>query len=361
MLGLSPLPRTLAAALRDADDEKLHVRVSAVRDLARHAHEGADEAVQRLRRVLADDPAPGLRADAAVALADATAKDAVSDLVRSAKRDDAIRVRQMALVALGELAGPDDSDARAVIERALEDDSPELRFQALIAHARVGVGTVDEALARALGDDDARVRYIALRISEERWLDAGEVDLPAPLARAARDALGDLAAGVRLAAALLLGRAGDESGAEVIVAAIESGRGADEPDDAQAAIELAGTLGLAAARRGLTRRAFGLLGASRDPFAWQARIALARMGDERARQFILRGLNAWSRDARILAVVAAGRALVPGALPLLFAMRGRPDRAEPSVVEEAVALLEAPGRIDAAPARGQDDEHDRAP
>lgn len=358
MLGLSPLPRTLAAALRDAGDKKTQVRVSALRDLARHAHGGSAEAVERLCTVLNEDPAPGVRADAAVALADAGARAAVPALVRAAKGDDEVRVRQMALVALGEIGQADDPELCAVLERSLSAREPALRFQALIAHAHLLRESAEGALYRALGDEDALVRYVALRLSEERW---GEGTLPPRLAEAARVALDDPAAKVRLAAALLLGRAGDTSGASWIVAAIDDGRGADEPEDAEAAIEIAGRLGLATARRGLSRRAFGLFGASRDPFAWQARVALARLGDERARQAIVRGLGAWSRDARTLAVAAAGRAGLREALPLLAAMRGDPDRAEASAVEEALALLSDAGQIDAGADRGQDDEHDSAP
>ena len=144
MFGLSPLPRTLAAALRDAGDKKLEVRVSAVRDLGRHAREGADVAVERLRRVLSEDSAVAVRAEAAVALADAGARAALPALVEAAGRDDAPRVRQMALVALGELGQADDEDATRVIERALRDEQPELRFQALIAFAQLqGAGALD--------------------------------------------------------------------------------------------------------------------------------------------------------------------------------------------------------------------------
>lgn len=361
MLGLSPLPRTLAAAVRDAGHKKVEVRLSAVRDLGRHAGDGADAAIARLRELLCEDAAAAVRGEAAVALADAGARAAVPDLVRSAKGDDAPRVRQMALVALGELAGPDDVEAVRVIERALRDEQPELRFQALIAHARVAGQDALAALHRAMRDDDAHVRYVAFRLAEERWSGGGEAELPPRLAQAARAALEDPAAEVRLAAALVLGRAGDLRGADVIVEAIRSGAGADEPEDAEAAIDLAGSLGLAAARGPLERRAFGLLGVSRDPFAWQARVALARLGDARARASILRGLAAWSRDARTLAVAAAGRARLEEARPLIEAMQGKPERAEPAAVEDALAELARPERIDAAGRPGQDEEHDSTP
>jgi len=361
MLGLSPLPRTLAAALRDAGHKKLEVRLSALRDLARHAADGSDEAVQRLRAVLKGDSAVAVRAEAAVALADASASAAVEDLSVSAGEDEALRVRQMALVALGELARPEDAQAVAAVQRALRDPEPEIRFQALIAHARLAGDEALEALQRATRDDDAHVRYVALRLAEERWLDAPGSELPERWVEAARRCLEDDDASVRLASALLLARTGDASGAEVILDAVRSGLGADEPEDAEAAIELAAELGLDAARDGLARRAFGLFGVSRDPFAWQARVALARLGDERARGAILRGLDAWSRDARTLAVAAAGRARLAAARPRLLEMRGKPERAEPSAVEEALAALPGGEDVDAGSDRGEDPGHDPAP
>src|SRR5512142_2613001 len=119
MLGLSPLPRTLAAALRDAHDKKIDVRVSAVRDLARLAREDDHaRSVAALVDVLENDKTPGVRAEAAIALADGAARDAVSALTRAATEDVALRVRQMALVALGELCHTEDEAACDVIERA---------------------------------------------------------------------------------------------------------------------------------------------------------------------------------------------------------------------------------------------------
>lgn len=344
MLGFSPLPRTLAAALRDAGDKKLEVRVSAVRDLGRHAAEGAGQAVARLIEVLAKDSRAAVRAEAALALADASATSALPELVARAGRDDALRVRQMALVALGELATAEDEAACSAIDRALGDGHPELRFQALIAWVGVKGDDAGDALRRAMRDEDAHVRYVAFRLAEERWLAGGAAELSDELSRAAKHGLEDDAAEVRLAAALLLGRAGDASGERAIVDAIGGGSGAGEPEDAEAAIDLAAQLGLSAARSGLERRAFGVFGVSRDPFSWHARVALARLGDERARRAILRGLGAWSLDARTLAVAAAGRARLAEARPLVLAMRGQPERADPAAVEEALALLGEPER-----------------
>jgi hypothetical protein len=64
------------------------------------------------------------------------------------------------------------------------------------------------------------------------------------------------------------------------------------------------------------------------------------MGDARARAAILRALSAYSRDTRTLAVVAAGRANLFEALPIIAAMRADERRADPTAVEEALKALD---------------------
>lgn len=339
MLGLSPLPRTIGAALRDVRDKKLMVRVSALKDLARLCRgEHRAEAVAALSQALIEDSAPGVRGEAAVALADAEATDAIDALIEAATGDAHVRVRQMAIMAIGELADEDNRVACALLERALRDDEPALRFQALIAVGRIRKRRAEDAIVTATKDGDDHVRYVAFRLAEEHWVtEPGE--LPSALAEAARGALEDDASEVRLAAAILLAHAKDASGAEVLAAAVNDAHPTVEPEDEQAAIDLSGELALEQARPGLERRAFGLLGISRDRFAWQARVALARLGDQRAKDVILRGLGAWTRDARTMAVAAAGRARLSEARPLIEAMQGKADRAEPEAVAEALQLL----------------------
>lgn len=342
MLGLSPLPRTLAAALRDVRDKKLEVRISAVRDLARLAAAGdREEPIRALCRALADDETAAVRSEAAVALADADATECAQELAIAAADDGHLRVRQMALIALGEVApGTSDERVREVVMDAVADESPEIRFQALIALTHVDPEAGEKVILSSLVDDDAHIRYVALRLAEERWLAVGEPsELPELLRARAKKALADSSPKVRLAAAIVLGRAGDRSGESKLVLAINSGEGVDEGEDEGAAIDLAGELGLEKARTGLERRAFGVLGVTRHPLAWHARAALARMGDERARAAISKGLRAFGRDARTMAVAAVGRARLVEAREELISMRGDPTRAEPDAVEEALALL----------------------
>jgi HEAT repeat protein len=342
MLGLSPLPRTLPAALRDVRDKKLEVRISAVRDLARLAgSEARDQALPALCRALVEDETAAVRSEAAVALADASAKECVAELATAAREDEHVRVRQMALIALGEVAGEDaDPAVRDLVAAAVSDESPEIRFQGLIALTHVDRAAGEKAILASLVDDDAQIRYVALRLAEERWLaEERDEELPDLLHTRVKKALSDTSPKVRLAAAILLGRAGDRSGDQKLVAAINSGVGVDEAEDEGAAIDLCGALSLEEARAGLERRAFGVFGVTRHPFAWNARVALARMGDTRARAAILKGLRAFGRDARTMAVAAAGKARMVEAREELVAMRADPARAEPEAVEEALALL----------------------
>jgi HEAT repeat protein len=336
MFNLRPLPRTLPAALRDVAHRKVEVRLSALQDLARLACEERSEAAgQALISALAD-PMPLVRARAATALADANITASGAALLPLLQDVDA-HVRETALSALGELCGPDDEPALLAIRAALKDELPALRFQALIAYARAVQERAVPALIAAFDDPDARVRYVALRAAEERLTDGCPDAVRTEVLARARAALADSARDVRLAAAILLARTGDEAARAELAAVVNSTRPPSEPEDEQTAVDLAGELGLEAAQPGLMRRAFGVV--RRDRFAWQARVALARLGDERARRSILKDLRSWSYEVRSMAVAAAGRARIAEARPILLELRDKPARADPGAVQEALALL----------------------
>jgi hypothetical protein len=139
----------------------------------------------------------------------------------------------------------------------------------------------------------------------------------------------------------LLGRAGERSGAPVLVEAVGHSRDDMDPEDEQTAIVLAGELGVDAAIPGLERRAWGLFGLGRRRFAYEAQIALAQLGSARARTTILRGLSGWTRDTRTLWVVAAGRARLAEARAAILDMQRDETRAEPNAVKEALNALNA--------------------
>lgn len=341
MYAWSPLPRSLGAALRDGAHPKARVRLSAVADLARWAStEGGEPCVAQLAQMAERDSDVEVRAAAVLALADADAEGVLPVLLEAA-RSGAPRVRQMALVALGELAPAEDARALELVRRSLDENAPALRFQALVAAGRLfPLDELSACLERALTDPEARLRYIACRITEERFfLDGGAGDAQHPEHEqrlAAR--LADPDPDVAVAAAVLLAPRGVEAARDVLVDALNRRRSFAHADDEQAAIDLCAELRLEAALPGLRARAFGGLLLGSSALSFQARIALARLGDERARQHILRGLSSWSRSVRAQSVAAAGRARLEAARPRLLQMRDAGDLDPRAVVEALDAL-----------------------
>jgi HEAT repeat protein len=343
MFALSPLPRTLDAALRDLEHRSFPVRLSAVRDLARHGSGARRHEVERaLVRALRHDEAPGIRSEAAVALADIGARSALDALV-DAMADEHSRVRQMALLALGELGTSDERRIVDVVRGLLDDAQPELRYQSLVALFRLDPERAEPLLVGALRDRDEQIRYVSVRMAEEHYVGKGERStraLPPQVMAGLTERLRDTSADVRLAAAIVLLKGDDRSGAQEIIAALNTPGAIRHLDDEQAAIELAGDFGLAEATPGLVRRAFGPFGPSRHAFSWHARVALAKLGDARARGSILRGLTSFFRDTRSAAVAAAGHAGLEEAREVIGGMLGDERRADQSAVEQALALLD---------------------
>ncbi len=376
MLAPPPLPRTLDAALRDLTSSRAATRASAIGDLVSHALSRDDvraRAVPLLEAALKGDDAPEPRAAAAVGLGDLRAVEALPALL-VAIEDANVQVRQMALNALGEVG---DSRALPRLERALADARPDVRYQAIIAYAKVASdpGDVGAALARACADADDAVRYIALRIAEERADAPGAPPTaPAVLAEARVRVSGDLPH-VVLAAAIVLAKAGEEpldAARTVILSVVRGGRllpdetrllpdetrllpdetrlladetrlaarwtGPDKEDEREA-VELAGALGLREATPDLERRAWGLGSLVRDTCAWHARIALARMGHPRAIAEILKDLDAKRPETRAAAIVAAGRSKLEDARAKLETMK-RAGGVDADLLREALARLE---------------------
>lgn len=338
MLGFMPLPRTLEAALRDAEHARADVRLAVLSDLKRHARGGSDAALRALTKQLSADAEPRVRAGAALALADIDAQSALPELIAATLDPDAA-VRQMALLGVGELAEPAHPGARAAATRGLVDQLPAVRYQAVVALARLqGEGSL-EALLVGTRDADPEVRHVAFRVAEEVFGGYAADQVPLALVQRARGALRDDNAGVQIAAAILLAVLGEVAGCERLVAVLNAKQRLQHAEDEAIAVELCGQLRLTEATPGLERRAFGVLG-GRTPVSWHARVALAELGHPRAKLAILRGLTSWSRDARTLAVAAAGRARLAEAREALERMRDAPGRAEPGAVSEALASID---------------------
>ncbi|MBX3225147.1 MAG: HEAT repeat domain-containing protein [Labilithrix sp.] len=387
MLGPPLLPRNLEASVRDLSSAKATVRASAVADLVRHARgdEGVRaRAVPLLSQRLTDED-PRVRAAVAVALGDLEATESVKGLL-VAMEDDAAYVRQMAINALGEIG---DRSALPRLRRALTDSRPEVRYQSIIAFARVAdraggleASEVDDALFAAASDADDAICHIALRVAEER-LDAGRAPDGRLLARAraivadaapasphaARPAASSPGGGsppggasghVVLVAAILLAKAGDARGNDVVVRVVRGekiGGQAAEKEDERAAVELAGELGLTDLVSHLERRAWGAMRFVRDTCPFHARIALARMGHDRAIKEILNELASSRREVLSGAVVSAGRARMTEARDLIARLTSQ--AVDPALTREALERLDASpsdaASADAADASAEDD------
>lgn len=334
--------RNFHAALRDVEHDKAEIRASAVHDLASHTAEHADEVVPALRRAL-DDEHANVRIAAAVALADAAAQTdtcntALPELL-SALDDGHESVREMVLSALGEIG---DASASGPIAAFLTDESAPLRFQAVLAFARVCPehDKAVQALLDATHDDDPLVCHIALRMGEELGDEDAEVD-PRIVARAG-ELLEHDSGEVRVVSAVILARVGRSDGDDILVGVANRTESTSETGDEAGALELCGERQLSRAMKGLERRAFGRVGLIRnDPLAWHARIALATLGHARAQEWILSQLRSWNRERRTMAASAAGKARLDLARDLLTAMQDRPDRADPQTVAEALAAIDA--------------------
>lgn len=333
---LHSLPRTLPAAERDLRSRDAKVRLSALGDLTRFREEpDRSRAVASARAGLQDDDVE-VRARAAIVLADLGAGHCTEDVLRLLG-DAHVRVRQMALVSLGELAEPGDATIVGRLGAFLNVAEPALRFQALAAWARLAPERLLEALEERLTDSDPEVRALALRLAHEHWVDAAGA-LPVHLVDAVRARLEDSEPAVRLVAAVLLGRAGEPTDTKLLGLAVSRRVRAVEPIDEQDAIALCGELEIRAAIPALRRRAFGLWGVSRDPFAWQAKVALAQLGDAKARTSILSGLSARSWHVRALSADAAANARLTEALPRLEVLLGDPQL-DRELVERAIERL----------------------
>ena len=333
---MSPLPRNVEAALRDASHAKVEVRLSALADLGRWATgAGGARVVDKLLDVLRADSSPQVRARAAVALADADARRALPRLVE-ALGDPETGVRQMVVLALGELGSKSEVD---VVRALLDDPSAALRFQALVALHHLSAGVVDDVLPDKFSDPDPEVRFVALRIAEERFVGAQRA-APPWLSERLEEARADVAPHVRLLAAIVSYHAFGDTDQQVLADAISQRTGIRELEDEQAAIEIAGELRLKQAVPGLERRAFGWFGISRDPFAWQAKVALARMGHPRAVSTILSELRAWTWETRTMAAAAAGAARLAPARARLLAMLGDEPSANQDTVRDALSQID---------------------
>lgn len=330
MFKLPMLPRSIEATCRDLSHANPKVRLSAVRDAARHSgSEGRGRILALLLAVLEESTDSRLRVATLVALADGEMQEAIPHIIRLLKDGD-IEVRRYALLALGELAPVDDSDVVSKIAPFLGATDPRVRYQALAATFAISRQRAVGALGAAKDDEDAHIRELAARLLGE-LLDLGENES----ARVTLQALArDEHPLVRTVAELMCLERGIEASTEGAAALVARTLRPGEPRDEQLAIELSGRLRIAAAEPALVRRAFGILGVSADPFRFHARVALAALGNARATRAVERGLRRGNRLERFALLSAIAEVRARELAPLI-----EPSKLDPELRERAEQAL----------------------
>lgn len=343
-IGFMPaaLPRNLTAALRDIDSRKVQVRRSAARDLGTHVASNARaQVVEQLSAVAEQDPDTEVRAQAILALADGGAIEAVALLVRLANAA-APRVMQMALLALSELAQPGESDALDAAHQAMGSELPALRYQGLVAVRCLAGKAAVSTIATALSDSDDEVRWVAVRLLDELYQQiesaAEASEWAAPLTPSLRTVMHDHNRRVATAAQLLLARWGDADAIRDLALLLSaSGSSLDRQDELDA-IRLTARFRVLEAKAALQKRAWPLF--FETTVAFEARVALAHLGDSRAEQSILHDLRSpvASKCARAIEPVGLLR-LVDGRTRLIQLL-GSPERFDVEAVRQALQRLD---------------------
>jgi HEAT repeat protein len=348
----APLRRTFAAALRDLNSTRTEVRISAARDLALVGEEDPLAAGRALEPLLRD-PSADVRGEAALALGALEARPQVGPVAALLEDSDST-VRQYAAMALGQMGG---AAALAQLERARTEAGSDVRFQVLLAIAAIDPQRGFEVGLLALADEDVWIASEAALQLGTLLADGAAEDLAwcteadrARAREALRARLETPSGRVAVCAALALAGLGDERGQEKIIAFLRGTLTVEASEDMAElrlrAIECLGELGGAEARATLEPLAARLFATRERELS---RAALARLGDERAREQIVVQLRSWSAGRRLQAVQLAKAGRVREAVPALVALLHE-GRLDPLV---AVDVFEVIGGDDAVRALEQ--------
>jgi HEAT repeat protein len=258
------------------------------------------------------------------------------------------RLRQVALLAIGELAELGSEEGIQVASEATHSELPALRYQALVALRNLQqLGAINKIVESAR-DEDPEVRWVVVRLLEEFWtfdIVSGVDDITrAEVERKVCSALGPLLndgeSRVRVAVILLLARLRGAEAAEAIAGMLSSDGVKLTKNDEEVAIELAGNLRIRSAIVGLKRRAWPLFWET--PLSWKARVALAQMGDERAREAVLESLHSKQAHKCARAIEAAGQIGLEQARPRLLALLQNPTEYDAEAIQTALKRLGPP-------------------
>jgi len=275
------------------------------RDLGRAGPDAVDQGLrcELLARCLVDAHAE-VRAQALLAAADLKARPLL-DRVVGLLSDGEPGVRQMAVLALGEMAEPGDQEIIGRIASLLRAGAPAIRYQALLAYANLCPQHCAADLKAALTDSDVEIQKLAVRLVDEVLLSYDE-PLPKNLERALVSTAQAQDAELSLLAQLLCAQLQLGASTKRLVEVVDRRLSVAEPRDEQWAIELCGRLQVREAQPGLRRRAFGWWGRRTDPFRFVVLGALARLGDDSALAVLKKQLTSRNFSYRASAVQALG-------------------------------------------------------
>jgi len=336
MFQLPPLPRTLDAARRDLKSPRVEVRADAARDLGQQGKlADTDARIELLTAALAD-AAPLVRRRAVISLADLEARPALP-AVLGLLADPDLGVRQMAVLAMGELSEEDDREVEGRLLGLTRAGDPAIRYQALAALGGLRKGEAESEILAAGADPDPEVRELAVRLAAEHLSPDGHLRPPA--VQLLRALATDQAPLVALCAEIEGLAFGLDLGTSHVLELLAGRLRTREAADERRAIALCAERGVESALPILRRRAFGWLGFSLDPYRWVLRGALARLGDAHARRSIARAVRSRRWLTRTLAVEAAGLGRLVELRPQLLGLSGHAELVDQDVLDQALSLL----------------------
>jgi len=296
------------AALRDLGSDSLRVRVEAAEALGRVDPGEAQRACAALRPLL-DDDSPDVRYATALSLGRLEDRGSVDRLMRMLAEDPESMPRQAAAVALGDIGAP---QAAPALARALFDAPADVRFQAASALPLVDPAAAVEPLRRALQDADAEVRATAAAALGD-LRDDGSRDT---LARLVEDP--DIR--VRMEAAMALARQGDRRGTPELTAALDHRDFG--PLAAEHLFRCPDKLAAPSLHRALERWL-----TAPTVKVWAAG-ALARLGERGGREQLLHQLNSSKELVRGLTIQVLGEMGQPWSRKALRSLLERPASAD---------------------------------
>ncbi len=313
-----PTPET---AINDLESDDPRARLAAIAALADSPKEIVGRAREALERTL-DDPVAGVRAEAALALAEIGPGPALEKLIEMSNDQDA-RVAQAAVIALGESG---DRRALAPILSALESSRADIRFQAVLAVGRLAPEEAFDHLRRAAGDPDREVRANALAALADT---AGEDALPVM-----RELITDDALVVRFEAALALAKSGDLAATPVLVEALE------DRDLAPQAVRALGSLGDPEAAGVLSELCNRWL--ARPPLRAAAAAALTALDDPTGWRELEGWLIARRREPRAMAIYCCGELRLERAVDRLLEIASDEKHADRDAAVRALGKIGDP-------------------